>query len=375
MGVRSDAGLPYSEALGPNIKPEPQSQSHGLPPAGISRQPFGRGKKRVRLFVQFAGKRDLQYLKDFPTEPFELLVSNLKQASAGIVPLGFDVSQKGNLLIDFPKHTSREALESNLDLIRNTLNIDQDIPVILVINQSSVCIAGVPTRLRPDGLVFSEAELVESLLKNPAIAALTITSQPRWLHKPENDIPPRSSVVFRFDDPEGAIAESLCRTPIYVFGALKCSHNLQRATYTRAQAEDQPFAGNDTPIRTIVNTLASFDQVQQIKCTAWNALKGGSASGGTVGFKGVARSGYEAGYQCALRIFSRIGELKKTVNPALGDLKIELLFNGMLGQGREAVYRALMTQDGEHVRNLVCRVTDTSRIRVGGTRPKKRRIL
>ncbi|CAE6377186.1 unnamed protein product [Rhizoctonia solani] len=106
-----------------------------------------------------------------------------------------------------------------------------------------------------------------------------------------------------------------------------------------------------------------------------NALKGGSASGGTVGFKGVARSGYEAGYQCALRIFSRIGELKKTVNPALGDLKIELLFNGMLGQGREAVYRALMTQDGEHVRNLVCRVTDTSRIRVGGTRPKKRRIL
>jgi small subunit ribosomal protein S11 len=57
--------------------------------------------------------------------------------------------------------------------------------------------------------------------------------------------------------------------------------------------------------------------------------------------------GYEAGYQCALRIFSRIGELKKTVNPALGDLKIELLFNGMLGQGREAVYRALMTQDGE----------------------------
>ncbi|CAE6464206.1 unnamed protein product [Rhizoctonia solani] len=106
-----------------------------------------------------------------------------------------------------------------------------------------------------------------------------------------------------------------------------------------------------------------------------NALKGGSASGGTVGFKGVARSGYEAGYQCALRIFNRISELKKTVNPALGDLKIELLLNGMFGQGREAVYRALMTQDGEQVRNLICRVTDTSRIRVGGTRPKKRRIL
>ncbi|CAE6506692.1 unnamed protein product [Rhizoctonia solani] len=106
-----------------------------------------------------------------------------------------------------------------------------------------------------------------------------------------------------------------------------------------------------------------------------NTLKGGSASGGSVGFKGVAKSGYEAGYQCALRIFSRINELKKTVNLAHGDLKIELHLNGMFGQGREAVYRALMTQDGEHARNLINRVTDTSRIRVGGTRPKKRRVL
>ncbi|KAF8760721.1 Ribosomal protein S11 [Rhizoctonia solani] len=65
-----------------------------------------------------------------------------------------------------------------------------------------------------------------------------------------------------------------------------------------------------------------------------NALKGGSASGGSVGFKGVARSGYEAGYQCALRIFNRISELKKTVNPALGDLKIELLLNGCWDRAR-----------------------------------------
>ncbi|KAG9125764.1 hypothetical protein FRC07_006323 [Ceratobasidium sp. 392] len=78
------------------------------------------------------------------------------------------------------------------------------------------------------------------------------------------------------------------------------------------------------------------------------ALKGGSASGGTVGFKGVGRSGYEAGYQCALRIFDRIAQLKRTVNKAHGELKIELRLNGMFGQGREAMYRALMTQDGEH---------------------------
>ncbi|KAG8705808.1 hypothetical protein FRC08_001444 [Ceratobasidium sp. 394] len=105
------------------------------------------------------------------------------------------------------------------------------------------------------------------------------------------------------------------------------------------------------------------------------ALKGGSASGGTVGFKGVGRSGYEAGYQCALRIFDRIAQLKKTVNWAHGELKLELCLNGMFGQGREAMFRALMTQDGEHVRTLISRITDTTPIRVGGTRAKKKRIL
>ncbi|KAG8745463.1 hypothetical protein FRC10_008006 [Ceratobasidium sp. 414] len=105
------------------------------------------------------------------------------------------------------------------------------------------------------------------------------------------------------------------------------------------------------------------------------ALKGGSAYGGTVGFKGVGKSGYEAGYQCALRIFDRIAQLKKTINNAHGELKIELCLNGMFGQGREAMYRALMTQEGELVRSLISRVTDRTAIRVGGTRPKKKRIL
>ncbi|QRW05837.1 ribosomal protein S11 [Ceratobasidium sp. AG-Ba] len=58
-----------------------------------------------------------------------------------------------------------------------------------------------------------------------------------------------------------------------------------------------------------------------------NALKGGSVSGGGVGFKGVGKSGYEAGYQCALRIFDRIAQLQKTTNKAHGELKIELCLN------------------------------------------------
>lgn len=95
-----------------------------------------------------------------------------------------------------------------------------------------------------------------------------------------------------------------------------------------------------------------------------------NASGGTVGFKKAGRSGYEAGYRSALRVFSRIAE-----NQARWRINsIEVLWNGF-GQGREAVFRAMMASEGEQVRNLVKVMTDKTPIKVGGVRPKKRRML
>ncbi|WFC98344.1 hypothetical protein MYAM1_001070 [Malassezia yamatoensis] len=95
-----------------------------------------------------------------------------------------------------------------------------------------------------------------------------------------------------------------------------------------------------------------------------------NASGGTVGFKKAGRSGYEAGYRAAVRIFSRIAENQKRwrIN------SIEVLWNGF-GQGREAVFRAMLANEGEQVRNLVKIMTDKTPIKVGGVRPKKRRML
>ncbi|WFD42426.1 hypothetical protein MPSI1_001070 [Malassezia psittaci] len=95
-----------------------------------------------------------------------------------------------------------------------------------------------------------------------------------------------------------------------------------------------------------------------------------NASGGTVGFKKAGRSGYEAGYRAAVRIFSRIAENQKRwrIN------SIEVLWNGF-GQGREAVFRAMLANEGEQVRNLVKVMTDKTPIKVGGVRPKKRRML
>ncbi|KZS97526.1 translational machinery component [Sistotremastrum niveocremeum HHB9708] len=93
-------------------------------------------------------------------------------------------------------------------------------------------------------------------------------------------------------------------------------------------------------------------------------------SGGRAGFKKVQRSSYEAGYACALKIFE---EVKRVRN----EEKIEglhVLFKGF-GQGREAVFRALLTSDGALVKELVTRLTDTTPIKIGGTRAKKARRL
>jgi small subunit ribosomal protein S11 len=104
-------------------------------------------------------------------------------------------------------------------------------------------------------------------------------------------------------------------------------------------------------------------------------LKAGSWSGGACGFKGVNRSGYEAGYQCAVRAFARVKELARESGGAgAGGPRFEVLFKGF-GQGREAVFKALMTSEGDDVRPFVTRVTDNTPIKIGGTRAKKTRRL
>lgn len=93
-----------------------------------------------------------------------------------------------------------------------------------------------------------------------------------------------------------------------------------------------------------------------------------NVSCGTVGFRKAARSTYDAGYRTALTMFQRIEENRVSWRIAT----LELVWKGF-GQGREAVYRALMTDDGTPVRKLVRRMRDTTRIKIGGVRPRKRR--
>ena len=57
-----------------------------------------------------------------------------------------------------------------------------------------------------------------------------------------------------------------------------------------------------------------------------------------------------------------------------GKMSIHMYLSGF-GQGRDAVYRALMAQEGDKVRSAVTKLTDKTPIKIGGTRAMKARRL
>jgi len=107
------------------------------------------------------------------------------------------------------------------------------------------------------------------------------------------------------------------------------------------------------------NTIVTFTKPNG-NTIAW-------ASGGSCKFKKGARAGYEAGYQCAIRMFAAMDNLQK-IEP----FALELFFKGF-GEGREAMKIALLSTEGTKIRPLVVQVTDRTPIKIGGTRSKKTR--
>ncbi|KAJ7638594.1 hypothetical protein FB45DRAFT_719187, partial [Roridomyces roridus] len=97
-------------------------------------------------------------------------------------------------------------------------------------------------------------------------------------------------------------------------------------------------------------------------------------SGGSCGFKKRNRSTYEAGYQCAVRMFEKIQHFAQE-EAAKGpdvDMKIDLFCKGF-GQGRDALFKALTTAQGDEVRPRIMTITDRTPLKIGGTRARKRK--
>ncbi|KAF2632203.1 mitochondrial ribosomal protein-like protein subunit S18 [Macroventuria anomochaeta] len=95
-----------------------------------------------------------------------------------------------------------------------------------------------------------------------------------------------------------------------------------------------------------------------------------SVSCGNIGFRKAGRGSYDAGYQLAAFVMSRIKD--KGLLPQIQ--KLELVYRGF-GAGREAVTKAILGSEGKQIRPLIVKLSDSTRLKFGGVRSKKPRRL
>lgn len=95
-----------------------------------------------------------------------------------------------------------------------------------------------------------------------------------------------------------------------------------------------------------------------------------SLSCGNLGFRKSQRKHYDSAYQLTAFVIDRLqqGGWHKKVEA------VEVVLRGF-GPGREAATKVLMGSEGKLWRSKIVRVTDSTRIKFGGTRSKKPRRL
>jgi small subunit ribosomal protein S11 len=95
-----------------------------------------------------------------------------------------------------------------------------------------------------------------------------------------------------------------------------------------------------------------------------------SVSSGNLGFRKSQRGSFDAAFQLMAYMLSRIQQ-----QGLMGKIeRLELVLRGF-GQGRDAVTKVLLGQEGARLRDKVVRVVDKTRLKIGGPRsPKPRRL-
>jgi small subunit ribosomal protein S11 len=91
---------------------------------------------------------------------------------------------------------------------------------------------------------------------------------------------------------------------------------------------------------------------------------------GNIGIRKSHRGLYDSAFQLASYVLTQIKE--RGIVPQIKGMEVSL--RGF-GQGREAVTKALLGQEGRLLRNKIVKVSDATRLKFGGTRsPRPRRL-
>lgn len=95
-----------------------------------------------------------------------------------------------------------------------------------------------------------------------------------------------------------------------------------------------------------------------------------SMSCGNLGLRNAQRKSYDAAYQLAAYVVDKLNQtgVVKKIH------KLEVVLRGF-GPGREAATKVLLGTEGKLLKPLIVRVTDSTRVKFGGTRSQRKRRL
>jgi len=95
-----------------------------------------------------------------------------------------------------------------------------------------------------------------------------------------------------------------------------------------------------------------------------------SVSAGNLGFRKSKRGSFDAAYQLTIHVLDKLnqGNWHSQIK------KVEVVFRGF-GMGRDAVTKILLGSEADKLKPKIVRVSDATRLKIGGTRsPNPRRL-
>jgi hypothetical protein len=171
----------------------------------------------------------VRYLGHLPTQDQRLLpkiISSRINAKLSMIPsakglsiLGSHWNASGNCVLTFPPQTSTKLIEEHFPAIRNAMGLNKNQVISRDTPWSKVTLRAVYARDSPSSNVYSEDDLLTSLMANPVMSKIKITQMPRWVRCPEDIDGFKSSISFAFEDPDGQLIKLILKTQLFMFGS------------------------------------------------------------------------------------------------------------------------------------------------------------
>ncbi|KAI0404405.1 hypothetical protein F4802DRAFT_566993 [Xylaria palmicola] len=228
-------------------------------------------------------------------------------------------------------------------------------------------------------LLASTTSKLASLSLRPSSKPVRAFSQTCQRREGENPPAPRPSLLSRLSASTQQQPNSWTNT-----NGVDSMSDIRRilATGTISRARNQP-SHNKTPETSGENRedwgpsyepfhfhVLSHRHNTHITVTKPNRCAIISISAGNIGFKKAKRGSYDAAYQLCAFVLDKLnqGGWHRKIN------SLEVVLRGF-GNGREAVTKVLLGNEGRLLRPYITKVSDATRLKFGGTRsPNPRRL-